>query len=258
MLSCLFNTALWSPWLSCVWCFVVLSLSSVVSWVGCGTWSYWYLIFASLLTLKTQPELRIEESTTTWQPSGFFFTRPFQCATSFVDPFCYLRLSFYTVSSEPWSLMITCWKKGSPFGSLVCDVSLCLGYFPIWRFASSVVLDCIDSWSLPSLLLVFSGIFLFTFMDMWYVGKMTMGKFDSLIKVICDTCLLSSKSVTIGPPIQALLIIQYIIFHFSVRRILATYHLPVCKLTIVISYLMYDDYHTLIMCMYFVSNLWVG
>ena len=45
MLSCLFFAALWAPvgkglvsWLSCVLCFLVfVSLSSVVSWVRCGT-----------------------------------------------------------------------------------------------------------------------------------------------------------------------------------------------------------------------------
>ena len=42
MRSCLFGAAFWSPdgmdlicWLSCVCCFFVLSLSRVVSWVGC-------------------------------------------------------------------------------------------------------------------------------------------------------------------------------------------------------------------------------
>ena len=55
MLSCLFNAALWSPagkeltsWLSCVWCFITFLCD--VLW--CGTWLYWFLIFASLLTLN--------------------------------------------------------------------------------------------------------------------------------------------------------------------------------------------------------------
>ena len=59
MLSCLFKAALWSPagkglasWISCVWSFLVfchfpvscvLSLSRVVSWVGCGTWLHRFL-----------------------------------------------------------------------------------------------------------------------------------------------------------------------------------------------------------------------
>ena len=35
-----------------LWCLIVfLSLSHVVSWVRCGTWLYWFLIFATFLTL---------------------------------------------------------------------------------------------------------------------------------------------------------------------------------------------------------------
>ena len=57
ILPCLFHASLWSPagkvlasWLTplCVfWC--VLSLSHMVSWVGCCTWLYWFLTFASAL-----------------------------------------------------------------------------------------------------------------------------------------------------------------------------------------------------------------
>ena len=39
-------------WLSCMrWFLVFLSLSHAVSWVGCGTWLYRFLIFPPLLTL---------------------------------------------------------------------------------------------------------------------------------------------------------------------------------------------------------------
>ena len=43
--------------------------------------------------------------------------------------------------------------KGWALGSLVCDVSLSFCYFPIWCLGSGVVLYCIDSWSVTSLLL---------------------------------------------------------------------------------------------------------
>ena len=36
------------------------------------------------------------------------------------------------------------------FGSIVCDVFLCFCHFPIWCPGFCVVLDCIDSCSLPS------------------------------------------------------------------------------------------------------------
>ena len=41
--------------------------------------------------------------------------------------------------------------KGWPLGSF-CDVSLCFCHFPMWYPGSCVVLDCIDSWSLPPFL----------------------------------------------------------------------------------------------------------
>ena len=40
--------------------------------------------------------------------------------------------------------------KGWPLGSLVCDVFLCFCHFTLWCPGSGVVLDYIDSWSLPS------------------------------------------------------------------------------------------------------------
>ena len=43
--------------------------------------------------------------------------------------------------------------NGWPLGSLVCDVFLCFCHFLMWSTGSGVVLDCIDSWSLPSSLL---------------------------------------------------------------------------------------------------------
>ena len=54
---CLFIAVLWSPagraltsWLSWrMWCLIVfLSLSHVMSWVRCGAWLYWFLIFLTL------------------------------------------------------------------------------------------------------------------------------------------------------------------------------------------------------------------
>ena len=54
----LFICALWSPagkWLTSWLSFVVFNCEFVtlplVSWVKCGTWLYWFLIFAPLLTL---------------------------------------------------------------------------------------------------------------------------------------------------------------------------------------------------------------
>ena len=43
---------------SCVWCLIViLSLTHVASWVRCGTWLYWFLIFAVFITLLMTNEV---------------------------------------------------------------------------------------------------------------------------------------------------------------------------------------------------------
>ena len=54
-----------------------------------------------------------------------------------------------TVLSFHWSLVIS-W----PLGSLVRDVFLCFFHFLIWCPGSHLVLYCIDSWYLPSSLLL--------------------------------------------------------------------------------------------------------
>ena len=48
--------------------------------------------------------------------------------------------------------MVTCLERDDLL-ALLCDVFLCFCHFPIWCSGSGVVLDCIDSWSLPSFLL---------------------------------------------------------------------------------------------------------
>ena len=43
-----------------LWCLIVnLSLSHVISWVGCGTWLYWFLIFAVFQTFPKDITLNI-------------------------------------------------------------------------------------------------------------------------------------------------------------------------------------------------------
>ena len=45
-----------TSWLFCMWCFIdLLSLSHVVSWIRCGAWLYWFLIFVFFLTLSEHP-----------------------------------------------------------------------------------------------------------------------------------------------------------------------------------------------------------
>ena len=54
------------------------------------------------------------------------------------------------------------------------------------------------------MVLIFSGIFLFTFRDMGYLGKLILGIFAHLLKGIWDICLFTSRDMGYwGPPIQA-------------------------------------------------------
>ena len=48
--------------------------------------------------------------------------------------------------------MVTCWERADLL-ALVCNVLLCFCHFPIWYPGSGVVLDCINSLSLPPFLL---------------------------------------------------------------------------------------------------------
>ena len=91
-----------------------------------------------------------------------YFSWPFQGGASFVNPLWILyvicvscRSCCSVCSLQPCDHLL--WKSWS-LGFLVCDVFLCFCHFPIWCPGSGVVFNCIDSWSLPSILLLFSTI----------------------------------------------------------------------------------------------------
>ena len=54
------------------------------------------------------------------------------------------------VLSVHYSLVVTCWERASLLALLYVMFSC---HFPMWCLGLGVVLDCIDSWSLPSSLL---------------------------------------------------------------------------------------------------------
>ena len=58
----------------------------------------------------------------------------------------------YDVFSVPCSIVITCWEMVDLLG-LLCVGLLLFCHFPVWCSGSVMVLDCIDSWSLPPSLL---------------------------------------------------------------------------------------------------------
>ena len=65
--------------------------------------------------------------------------------------FCYL--CFTTVLSVPCSFVTTCWQRADPLAVLRV-MFLCFFDMPIRCLWSVVVLNCIDSWSLPSSILL--------------------------------------------------------------------------------------------------------
>ena len=86
-------------------------------------------------------------------PPVKYFNWPFQCGTSFVDHFCYLCLHALCLSYFRVCSLLPCGRllgKGWPLSSCLFN---CV--FAIWYMypGSGVVLDCIDSWSLPPFLL---------------------------------------------------------------------------------------------------------
>ena len=84
-------------------------------------------------------------------PPVKYFYWPFQGGASFMDHLCYFCLVFVMLSLMPCGHLL---GKGWPLGSrLWClIVKLSLSH---WYPGSGVVLDCIDSWSLPFFLLLY-------------------------------------------------------------------------------------------------------
>ena len=86
-----------------------------------------------------------------FKPSSEFTNR------SKVVHFCYLCVTFVFLSMlcvcslQPCDHLL---GKDCLLGFLVCDVSLFFYHFPKRSLRSSVVLDCINSWFLPSSLLL--------------------------------------------------------------------------------------------------------
>ena len=113
MLSCLFIAAKWSPagkgltsWLSYLWCFLeFLSLSHVVFRVRCGTWLYWFLIFAFLLSLNSRSLHKREQFNC---KSDKHWCRPIYRSYNFFS-YCMLWVLKRTVSTRQffWTLIET-------------------------------------------------------------------------------------------------------------------------------------------------------
>ena len=87
------------------------------------------------------------------KPSSKIFYWPFQGGASFVDHLCYFCLVLLCFHARLF--FMPCGHllgKGWPLGSRLWCLIVTLSLFA-WYHGSGVVLDCIDSWSLPSFLL---------------------------------------------------------------------------------------------------------
>ena len=89
-----------------------------------------------------------------FKPSSKIFLLTFPRRCFFVDHLCYFCLVFVMLSCV--CLLMSCghllgkdWPLGSRLWCLIVNLSL-----PHWYPGPGVVLDCIDSWSLPSFLLL--------------------------------------------------------------------------------------------------------
>ena len=119
-----------------------------------------------------------------FKPSNKIFFWPFLGGTSFVDLLCFCSvlcllclcvrlficalwspagkgltswLSFVVSNCEFVTFPLISWVRcGTSLHRYLIFaplLTLCFGYFPIWYHGSGVVLDCIDSWSLPPFIL---------------------------------------------------------------------------------------------------------
>ena len=64
----------------------------------------------------------------------------------------YLSCVCHALGSVYYCLVVTCWERAALL-ALICDVKLCICHFHMWYPGSGVVLYCIDSRSLPLLIL---------------------------------------------------------------------------------------------------------
>ena len=67
---------------------------------------------------------------------------------------CFIELSLQHAFTVHCNLVITCWKMADLL-ALLCVMLSCVLSLSIWCLGSKVVLDCIDSSSLPSSLLIY-------------------------------------------------------------------------------------------------------
>ena len=132
---------------SCMYCWVLIfDWSPFLSWFICT------MIHGQVRDLSCKPNIYVSWPTSElrvrlvlWnllKPSSNFLTDPSKAVL-----ICYLYLSL------PYCHVCFLQLWDWPLGSLVCYVFYCFYHFHIRCAGSCVVLDCIDSWSLPSVLL---------------------------------------------------------------------------------------------------------
>ena len=124
----------------------------LTSWFSCVFRLLCFCHFPILILSWSTSGLRVILVTSNmFKPaSNYILTAPRRCF--FVDFFFAICvfLCYTLLSLQPCDHLL---RNGWPPGSLVCEVTLCFCRFPIWGTRSSVIIGCIDSWSLPNSLL---------------------------------------------------------------------------------------------------------
>ena len=112
--------------------------------------------------------VRLARHGTGLSPPVKYIHWPFQGCASFVDHLCYFCLVCVMLlcTSIYWCLVVTCWGKGFSLGSRLWCLIMKLSLFH-WYPGSGVVLDYIDSWSLPSFLLCTNSVLYLVYSFYW-------------------------------------------------------------------------------------------
>ena len=164
----LFICASWSPagkgltsWLSFVVSSVSLSLSHWYPGSGVvldciDSWSlqpYLHSCKPNIYVTWSTFKLRVRLAPWSWiKPSSKFFTDCSKAVLLLWIICLFVSCVSHAFASVHCCLVITCLERTGLL-ALVVDVYCIFCYFPMWYPGSGVVLDCIVSWSLPSLLL---------------------------------------------------------------------------------------------------------
>ena len=125
----------------------------------------------------------------------------------------YMCCDCHAFASFHCSLVVTCWVRAGLL-ALLCDELLCFCHFPVWYLGSSVVLDLIDSWSLPPFILSLSE-------SLTAQTKILLYRLDGWNMALCCGCCQAHQGLTVG-----FLLLRYsVLFTVSLLFALSPFHI---------------------------------